>query len=152
MNEETIEAIQASRYKAAFVLAGGGSSATQAILDHPGASRFVLDVQIPYSTEAMIDYLGYVPGSFCSEDTSKLLATKAYFIAKHKNPNNGVGIACTAAMATNRVRRGEDRAYVSIFTKEIKVCNRIDLKTEGRKNQEAELAQAIIDMLEGLLV
>ncbi len=61
MSTSRTERILASGFRAAFVIAGGGSSALNALLLTPGASRFIADGQIPYSSEALTRYLGGPP-------------------------------------------------------------------------------------------
>lgn len=152
--KDKIEAIQASKYKACIVMAGGGTGAAQAILSHPGASRFVLDVTIPYSTRAFEDYLTPVKleGSFCSERAAHELAKSAYERAIYYAPGEQVvGISCTAAIKTSRVRRGSDRAYVTVESADFLKTLVIELVGADRAEQEAELSKVIIDYIYGVL-
>ena len=64
MNEQgqqLIEKIQSSGWKSVWAITGGGVGAVHCILSHAGASRFVLDVRIPYSAEALEEFLGEKP-------------------------------------------------------------------------------------------
>lgn len=153
--KDKIEAIQASKYKACIVIAGGGTSAAQAILAHPGASRFVLDVSIPYSTKAFENYL--IPerfeGSFCSEAAAVELAKSAYDQAIYYAPNEEVvGISCTAAIKTSRVRRGSDRAFVTIYSPKFTRTATFSLTGSDRTEQEAELGELVINFIHETLV
>lgn len=142
-----IESIQSSGYKACIVMSGGGISAINEILSHAGASRFVLDAQIPYNQIAFNNYLKQTPDSYCSEDTTKLLSQQAYQNALTLSDDKVIGIACTAAIATNRVRRGADRAYVSITSSDKTEVIKVDLRTKGRDIQEIELCVSIIKFI-----
>jgi hypothetical protein len=74
MNIDRIEKILNSGVKASLVLAGGGSGAVHALLSTPGASRFIADVRIPYSPEALEDFLGEKVEHSCSPETARALA------------------------------------------------------------------------------
>lgn len=150
--EQLIEAIQSSGHKAALVVAGGGSGAVEELLSHPGASRFVLEVQIPYSVPALRDYLGESPESFCSEDAARLLAERAYERALILGDEASIlGIACTAALQTNRERKGADRAFFAVKSrKRLEVCS-LDLDSGSRYEQEEAVSTALLGFISGFL-
>ena len=92
----------------------------------PGASQTVLDVQVPYSPASLETLLGKsgaggsatpVISSAASASTAALLARKAYERAAALSAFGTpvLGLACTAALSTTRVRRGEDRACLAVF-------------------------------------
>ena len=146
--QRMIEAIHASGYKAAMVVSGGGSGATHALLSHPGASRFVLEVQVPYSAEALADYLGQSPVQSCSEATVKAMATKA--LERAIALQGGIlslGVACTAALQTNRTRRGSDRAFFCFQTLGKIAFQRLELSSGTRAEQELELTETLLACL-----
>lgn len=147
MKFETIENIQSSGFKACIVMSGGGISAANVLLSHAGASRFILDVQIPYDQNAFKLYLKDTPDSFCSVDTTNRLSRQAYLNALSLSNDDVIGVAVTAAIATNRVRRGADRAYISITSGKGVQCVEVAFKTEGRTDQEAELCECIIHFI-----
>jgi hypothetical protein len=147
-----IEAIQSSGYKTAMVLTGGGSEAIHALMSHPGASRFVLEIQMPYSPPAMFDYLGESPDSFCSEAAASTMAGRAYeraliFTLPHGDGSPIMGIACTAALQTNRERKGADRAFLCIKTRKREEVRKIDLQSDTRAEQEEFLSSALLDFI-----
>ena len=82
-----------------------------------GASRTVLDVQIPYASSAVTDYLGFEPGQFVSAETARSLARAAYFRAVdlRSGASPVAGVACTATIATDRLKRGEHRCHVAVY-------------------------------------
>ena len=150
--ENLIEAIQAGGHKACLVVSGGGTGAVHALLSHPGASRFIYEVQIPYAARAMLDYLGEEPGQSCSEDAAVTMAGRAYERALmcSLDDDSGLpimGISCTAALQTNRERKGEDRAYIGIKSHEEQMVERVMFQSGTRSGQEAELSRAIIDAI-----
>lgn len=148
MKSELIESIQTSGVKACMVLSGGGISAAQQILGHGGASRFVLDVQVPYIQKAFDNYLRFKPESYCSVETAMDLSIQAYENALALTGDEDViGIACTAGIATNRVRRGEDRAFVSVTGKYGNVVAKLECTTEGREAQEQEVGEFVLELV-----
>mgnify|MGYP001823751362 CR=1 FL=1 len=138
--DQLIEAIQSCGHKARLVVAGGGSGAVHALLSHPGASRFVVDVRIPYSPESLAEFLGETPESACSEETARRMAAKALDGAT-------LGVACTAALQTNRERRGADRAHVCFLTADAAFAQSLEIPTGSRREQEAVLSGKLLRLL-----
>ena len=147
-----IEGIQDSGHKAALVITGGGIGALHALLSHPGASRFVLEAQIPYSPSAMQDYLGEKLDGFCSEKAVEIMAERAYERAMIFTLPEGlgqpiVGIACTAALKTTRERKGADRAYFCIKSRKREEVRRLELEPGSRAEQELVVSAALLDFI-----
>ena len=155
MNREQdhlIEAIQSSGFKACVVVSGGGSGAVSALLTHPGASRFVFEAQVPYSPEAMFDYLGETLEPACSREAAATMAQRAFARAETFSTTSGgtlpvLGIACTAALQTNRPRKGKDRAFVCIKSRQQEQVCEISLSAGGRAGQEEELSHAVLVLI-----
>jgi len=95
---------------------GGGSELISWLLNHPGASRAVLEAQVPYCTAALGAYLGAPGPHRVEERTAVEMAGKAYVRGCRLGGSGEgvVGLGCTAALATGRVRRGEDRGHVAL--------------------------------------
>ena len=113
-----VHCIHASRTAAALALTGGGTGAIPLLLRRPGGSRTVLDVAVPYGPKAVAAYLGEAPSQACSAATAQLLARRAFRRAVELRPDASipvVGLGATAALATDRVRRGEDRLHAATF-------------------------------------
>ena len=79
---ELIAAIHQQSRPTVLVTTGGGASAIAELLAVPGASRTVLDAHIPYSSEALIEWLGRRPDQFCDERTALAMASVAAHRAK----------------------------------------------------------------------
>ena len=114
---ELIESLHASERMASLAIAGAGTQAVGWILGVAGASRTVLDVQIPYASSAVTDYVGFEPEQFVSAETSRALARAAYFRAVDLRSGDSpmAGVACTATIATDRAKRGEHRCHVAVY-------------------------------------
>ena len=112
-----VESIHRTAGMTSLVIAGAGSQAINAILGVAGASRTVLDIQVPYASSAVVDYLGREPGQYVSTDAALALARAAYFRAvKLREDREPVfGIACTATIATDRPKRGDHRCHISVY-------------------------------------
>jgi hypothetical protein len=114
--QATIEAIHAAPHGVVLICAGGGSAAVEWLLAVPGASATVLEALVPYSREALTALLGAAPAQSTSPETAGQMAERAYERARRwaRDPARPViGIACTAALATNYAKRGEHRAVVA---------------------------------------
>ena len=113
---ELVESLHASERMVSLAVAGAGTQAVGWILGVAGASRTVLDIQVPYASSAVTDYLGFEPGQFVSDETSRSLARAAYFRAV--DLRSGItpvaGVGCTATIATDREKRGEHRCHVAV--------------------------------------
>jgi hypothetical protein len=147
-----IETIQASGYKAAIVVTGGGSGAVHALLSHPGASRFVLEAQVPYSAAAMFNYLGEPLEQSCSSEAAATLAGRAYeraliFTLSSEASIPILGISCTAALQTNRERRGKDRAFVGFKSRKAELVRQLDLAPGSRAEQEELLSATLLEWI-----
>jgi len=154
--DSLIETIQSSGFKAVIVVTGGASGAVHALLSHSGASRFVFEAQIPYSPEALFDYLGEKLGQACSPEAAATLAQRAFeraliFSLSSKVSFPVLGIACTSALQTNRERRGEDRAFVCIKSRKKEITRKVEIFPGSRAEQEAVLSEAFLSLVAGFL-
>lgn len=118
--EETrpyIEKIHATPHKAVVAVSGAGAQAVAWLLGVAGASRTVLEARVPYGRESMNSFLGFEPEQSASAQTAKDMARAAYREARSQLEDDSppVGLACAAAIATDRPKRGEHRAYVSAW-------------------------------------
>ncbi|MCF7848904.1 MAG: hypothetical protein K9M45_08655 [Kiritimatiellales bacterium] len=147
--DSIIEAIQSSGYKAALAITGGGSGALHALLAHPGASRFVLEVQIPYCPEALIAYLDKEPEQSCSADAAVKMAAKAFERASKYQASSIklLSISCTAALQTNRERKGSDRAFVCAKAKENERVYALEFSGGTRAGQEDALSATLLNLI-----
>lgn len=102
---------------AMLVVTGGGSQALADLFVVPGASRTVLEALVPYGDHSLNAFLEVESRQAASPATAAALARKAYERALVLRPGHDVdvlGIACTAALVTDRPRKGEHRAHVAV--------------------------------------
>jgi hypothetical protein len=112
-----IECLHRAPGKWVLALTGGGTGAAAMLLSVPGGSRAVLEIQVPYDEQALTEFLGRRPASFCSRETSRDMANRAYDRARWLAPTEPVaGLGCTASLATDRPKRGEHRLHLAVRT------------------------------------
>ena len=107
-----IEKIHATPHKAVVAVSGAGTQAVAWLLGVAGASRTILEALVPYGRESMNSFLGFEPEQSASAQTAKDMARAAYKKAKSQLEDDSppVGLACAAAIATDRPKRGEHLA------------------------------------------
>ncbi|HEU5099434.1 MAG TPA: hypothetical protein VFU22_10465 [Roseiflexaceae bacterium] len=111
-----IEQIHASAHKLVLEFAGAGSQALFQLHSVAGSSRTILEATDRYASTSLADLLGAAPEQFVSRETAIAMAGMAYRRAMRlAEPGTAcLGVACTAAIATDRARRGEDRCWIAV--------------------------------------
>jgi phosphopantetheine adenylyltransferase len=118
--EERISALHATEAMVYLVCTGAGAGVQNLIAEVPGASATILECRFPYSGAALAEFLGEMPTRFASQETALRMAAVArrrgvkLAIQGSKNPEHVLGIGVTAAIATNRIMRGEHRVFVAV--------------------------------------
>ncbi len=114
----TVRAIHDTDTMAVIATAGAGAAALRWLLGEPGSSRTVLEALAPNSKGAMADLIGSVPEQVVSKDTALLMAKAAFeraLVLRGAGDAPVVGVGSTAAVATDRVRRGAHRCHVAAW-------------------------------------
>lgn len=142
MNDDVRQLIQSvhdSPYRAIFASAGAGSQAMADLLAVAGASRTLLEALVPYSSAAFNDFLGHTPEQYVAESTARLMAGRAVARAHHlrSEPWPLLGLACTATIATDRAKKGDQRAHIAAWTGTQLIRQTIILD-KGARDREAE--------------
>lgn len=142
-----IPALHGSGRKAALAITGGGSGAIGELLRVPGGSRLLLEAQVPYDEGALAAYLGVAPPQACSADTAIAMARAARGRAARLAPagSDTVGLGATAALVSDRPRRGEHRLHIA-FASAAGVAHCTCVLAKGRRDRggEEELAAGAI--------
>src|SRR4051812_18088071 len=116
---QLISALHGSGRKAALAITGGGSGAIGELLRVPGGSRLLIEAQVPYDAAALETFLGFAPAQASSADTAIAMARTARARAAALAPpnteasNDLVGLGATAALVSDRPRRGEHRFHLA---------------------------------------
>ena len=113
---QQVESLLQGGGQLALAATGGGGELASWLLNHPGASASVIEVQVPYREEALAAYLGSAGPHRVTAQTARDMADRAFARARRfTGVEEGiVGVGVTAALATGRSRRGEDRAYIAL--------------------------------------
>ncbi len=146
--DSLIESVHNSSGKLVIAVAGGGTGAIAALARRPGASRTLLHAVVPYSKESMSAYLGSEPESLCSKETAADMARRARDLGTSRFPELAValvGVGVTAALTTDRPRRGRNRCFVSITGASVDINREIDLRKDARSRMDEEkLVDALV--------
>ena len=112
--------LHSASMKIVLAVTGGGAACISDLLTVPGASQTVLEVVVPYSSSALKELLGKSSNQSVSLETAREMASVCRERAQILDPGNiqVAGVACTAALTTNRSRRGDNQAWVVDSTHE----------------------------------
>src|SRR6476659_8809486 len=114
--QQIVKQIHDSAHKLVFEFTGAGSLALFQLHSVAGSSRTILEATDRYASTALVDLLGQAPEQFVSKETAVAMAAQAYRRAIRLAEPGTVclGVACTAAIATDRARSGEDRCWIAV--------------------------------------
>lgn len=125
-----------------------------ALLGVAGCSRTLIDAQIPYHQSVSRAILDHYPRSLVSEKVGVELAQAAFHKGVKTVEGDGadsadvIGVGATAAIATDRTRKGADVAYVACWARGEVTKYRVLLdKNDARSNQEALVSKVILAAL-----
>lgn len=143
---EILSALTETHWRVAVVLTGGGAGFIGHCFARSGASKNFIEGLVPYSREAVNDYLGNYPsGSSASVEAAEQLAQKAYQRCQCLSPLDDpdcdaefAGLALVAALPTTPPRRGIDRIHVSLITASFGKTWSIELPRGKHTRQSAE--------------
>ena len=145
---QLIPALHASGRKAALAITGGGSGAIGEMLRVPGGSRLLIEAQVPYDEQALAAFLGAAPAQACSAETAVAMAQVARARAARLAPPGAdpVGLGATAALVSDRPRRGEHRFHIA-FAGAAGIAHCTGVLAKGRRDRAGEediVARAIV--------
>src|SRR6201986_5394066 len=146
--QQLISELHASGRKAALAITGGGSGAIGELLRFPGGSRLLIEAQVPYDALALAAFLGFAPPQACSADTAIAMARAGRARAAGLAPAGSdlVGLGATAALASDRPRKGEHRFHIA-FANSAGIAHCTCVLAKGRRDRAAEedlVARAIV--------
>ena len=137
--QQLISSLHASGRKAALAITGGGSGAIGELLRVPGGSRLLIEAQVPYDGLALATFLGFAPAQACSADTATAMARSARARAAKLVPagTDLVGLGATAALASDRPRKGEHRFHIA-FATSARLAHCTGVMAKGQRDRAAE--------------
>ncbi|KAL3139080.1 hypothetical protein ABBQ32_005876 [Trebouxia sp. C0010 RCD-2024] len=121
------------------------------LLTVPGASRTVLEARVPYAQSALQDALKFPTASYATAGTAVDMAKAAYKQAAQLSEigTSIIGIGCTCALMTDRVKKGDHKAFVAAHTGITTHTYSLQL-TKGKRDRLGEDAVASKLMLNAL--
>lgn len=137
--EQLVASLHACGRQAVIAVTGGGSLAISDLLTVPGASAFLLEARVPYSPAALTEWLGREPEQCCSRETALAMSVVAWQRASQlsSRTDNAVGVGCTAALVSNRPKRGEHRVWIATHASTATRLVGLTL-AKGRRDRPAE--------------
>jgi len=137
--QQLISKLHGSGRKAALAITGGGSGAVGELLRVPGGSRLLIEAQVPYDALALATFLGFAPAQACNSDTAIAMAHAARARASRLVPpgTDLVGLGATAALVSDRPRRGEHRFHIA-FANAAGIAHCTCVLAKGRRDRAAE--------------
>ena len=144
-----IEQIHAVQGQFSLAITGGGTSAIAELFSVAGASRTILEANVPYHSAALASYVSATTNQGCNNATGRAMAMTAYQRAMAISTENPVfGLGCTAAIATDRDRRGSDRCHIALQSATSTQTWDLTLDKSGtRAEQESICASLIIAVM-----
>ena len=145
--EELIGKIHEDTHQTVIAIAGGGSLAVAWLLSVPGASKTILESVVPYSRLSMVNLLGFEPDQYVSPETAQAMAKACYQRAMKLRESNlpVMGVACTATLVTDRIKRGDHRCSLSIWSAERVInCDLVLDKGKRDRSGEEELVSRLL--------
>jgi hypothetical protein len=144
--QETITSIHQTPHRLVFEFAGAGSLALFWLHSVPGSSRTVLEATDRYAAASLADLIGATPEKFVSAATARAMAEAAYRRALRLTDGAApcLGVACTAAIATDRVKRGDHGCSVAVYDGATLRVSRLTL-AKGARDRAGE--EALISLL-----
>ena len=115
---DLVRAVHAAPLRIVLAVTGGGVAAIGDLLNVPGASKTVLEVTVPYAEDSLAGLLGAAPDGACTPETAAAMAAACRLRALQLSDGTTpvAGVACTAALVTDRPKRCDHRAHGAVDT------------------------------------
>lgn len=133
-----------------LTITGGGTSVISELFSVPGASSTLLEASVPYASGALSRFLYSTRDHGCSSATARAMAMQSFLNAQQLASDDKAvfGLGCTAAIATNRGRRGADRCHIAVQSASSTLALDLELdKAQSRDKQEATCREAILNLM-----
>ena len=145
-----VEALFSTETYLSLATTGGGVELLTWLLNHPGASGCILEARVPYHQRALREYLQAAGPHGSNQRTARDMAIRAFAKGCRFSGADAttIGLGCSAALATNRVRRGEDRAFVALRSlAELRFTQLRFWGESSRLEQEEALSNYCLDLI-----
>lgn len=144
--EQLVTQIHATPTRVVINFAGAGAQALAWLHSVGGSSRTMLEATDCYSAPALVSLIGFEPDHFASPEVARAMATQAFIRANELAPPGMpvAGVGCTATIATDRIKRGEHRACVTVCTASGVTACSVTLAKGARTRIEEETLVSLI--------
>lgn len=136
---------------------GAGPTLQLDLWGMPGCSKYLVGFFTPYARTQLHSFLGHEPDeSYVSMSVAYDLARASYIRSaehqvKDQISGNPVGVGITAAVASNRMPRGEQRVFICITTKDTIYESSLTFEKatgeEARRGQDRVISKTVRDTL-----
>lgn len=117
--EDIIQEINFSETRLVFTLLGSCQRLVKWLMDKEGISKNLIGIYMPYSKEAIDDFLDFNPSNYVNSKITVKLAEKNYvkFYKNNNLRNKMISIAVSSSVQTNRIKRSSDMGYITIYNR-----------------------------------
>jgi len=120
-SDNIVARLHRSAWLGVIALTGGGGGLLSNLCRIAGASRTLLAGYMPYSQDALAEFIGTIPEQACSAQTARAMAMTAFHHAIRLNAGKSdtthlFGFGATASLASTRRKRSDHRIHVAIQT------------------------------------
>jgi hypothetical protein len=144
---QTIQDIHAAGRQVVLEFAGAGSDALAALHSVAGSSRTILEATDRYCPASMHELLGVVPEKFVDPTTAAAMADRAYLRACRLGDDSRpkLGLAITATIATDRLKRGDHRVCIAIQSNQsVWTFDLVLIKGRRDRTDEEQIVTALL--------
>ena len=139
---KAVDSLHRRPHMAVIYATGAGAGLQYMLWETPGASRTILDSAFPYHPQALEDILGRKPDGSVRQETAVLMAGAAYARAMAITQRSGIsapllGLGITAAVETDRTRKGADRVFAAVKTEGNVYVEEMEFE-KGAMNRQTE--------------
>ena len=128
-----------------LAVTGGGTSVIADLFSVAGASGTILEACVPYHQDSLSAYLRSRETHSCSSATARAMAMVAYQRARAYSESPFIsGVGCTAAIATDRDRRGADRCHVAIQKPQATMTFDLELDRSQTRDDQERLCNRLV--------
>lgn len=134
-----LDALLANPYRLTIIASGAGAGIQSVLWNRAGTSNFLTGAYFPYDRKATSDLLGFEPEKGVSRKTAIQMAIESY-IRSCRGTGTGkpLGLGLTAAVSTNRERKGSNVVDAVLITPEGAFYYHLSMAKELRLGQTPE--------------
>ena len=98
-----------------IAITGGGTGAIDELLRRGGGSNTLIKAIVPYSLDALKEFLGFIPEKAASQEASRAMALQSYLHALRLSPGkNRFGLGVSASLAKHGPERAGRKHHLHI--------------------------------------